>query len=252
MWNSVLGTSVPNIQITDFLPAVPHRFFASAGSTVVAAAVGGGYGLLGRVIYPNAGISPLHYSIWFVFAYQIQQIALLLERKFHDFLGVRSYLEKLEQLSEDDLDLSDLVRYHCWKVIQLKNQAVRTIDGVFSNTFNIHPYDAINQDNVEESSFLEMCRYRIWPVFKMAVLEMVSFSIAYRLSIRMGFSLPARTSIPIIVVISSIVRDIILVPVLYSYARLCNTVIDKIGDDGEKMSAYRAKWFRWCLPSLTL
>jgi hypothetical protein len=216
----------------------------------VAAATGYVYGLAGRVVYPNTGISPLHYSIWFTLAFQIKQFVHLLEGNFHDFLGVRSYLEQLEELSEDELDLSDLLRYHCWKIIQLKNHVLQTIDGIFVSALNIRPYDEITPDNVEEASFLEMCRYRIWPVFKLAVLETVSFSVAYRLCNSMGFSLPARTAVPLIVVISSIIRDIILIPALYCYAHWCNEIADQIEDSNEEVSAYRAKWFRFCLPSL--
>lgn len=260
MWNNIsLGTFLPNIDIShflpsvdasQFLPAVPTRFMSSVGSTFIATATGYTYGLVGRILYPNTGISPLHYATWFTLAFQIQQFVFLIEINIHDFLGVRSYLEELENVSEDELDLSDLVRYYCWEIIQIKNQTVQAIDGVFVRVLNIRPYDEINSDNVEEASFFEMCRYRMWPVFKLAVLETVSFSLAYRLCNSMGFSLPARTAVPLIVVISSIVKDIILIPALHCYVHWCNEMANKVEDGNEEAFTYRAKWFRSFLPSL--
>ena len=53
------------IPFYEYLPA-PDRFYTSAaGSLAGAALLGAATGLVGRVIYPTSGISPLHYSIGF-------------------------------------------------------------------------------------------------------------------------------------------------------------------------------------------
>lgn len=251
MWdNFSFGQFIPNVNISQFLPAVPQSFYSSTGSTFIAAAIGGGYGLIGRVIYPNAGISPLHYAVWFALAFQIKQCVYAMENQFEDFMEVESYLDNLSKLSEDELDLNDLVRYHCWKVIQLKTKIIRSIDSVFSNFVNIRPFEEIDVDNVEEASFLEMCRYRIWSVFKAAALDTISFALAHNFSNSTGFTIPDRTAVPSLIVIRSIVKDIILVPALYVYARFCNQIADELDGDDEKVAAYRAEWIRRCLPKL--
>lgn len=251
MSNSSSFTSfISQFHFTDFLPAAPDRF-SSVGSTLLSAAIGGAYGLIGRVIYPKAGISPLHYAIWFVLAFQIKQFILSAQCHFGNFLGVKDYLEELENVPEDELDLHDLVRYHSWKVIQLKNHVLHVIDQFFYQIFDIRPYEEIDAENVEEASFLEMCRYRMWPIFKLTVLETLSFALAHRLLNAMGFTIPSQTAVPLFIIIRSVVRDIILVPAVYVYARLCNKLADHL-DDGsdEKAAAYRANWIKWCLPAL--
>jgi hypothetical protein len=253
MWNLnalSLDQFIPDIHISHILPAVPHRFYSSASSTLVAAAVGGTYGLIGRVVYPNAGIVPLHYALWFVLAFQIKQIVFVSENKFEEFLGVGAYLDKLEHIPEDDLDLDDLIRYHCWRVIQLKNAIVKSVDDLFCTVFDIRSYEEINKDNVEEASFLEMCRYRVWPIFKATLLDTVSFEIAHHLSNKMGFAIPDRTQVSRLLIIRSIVKDIILVPALYVYARWCNQMADDLENSDARSSAYRAQWIRCFLPSL--
>lgn len=247
-----LGSTLPSIDITHFLPVVPDRFFSSVGSGIVAAGAGYVYGYIGRAIYPHTGISPLNYAVGFALAFQIKQFVLLLEGQFFDFLGVGSYLEKLEKLSESELDLEDFVRCRCWKLIQFKNQVLKEIDCLFMKVLKVRPYEEVTKENVEAASFFEMCRYRIEPVFKLAMLEMLSFSIAYHLSNGMGFSLPPRTSAPLIVVVSSIVKEIILIPGLYVYVRWSSEIGDEIDGSDAYLSAYRAKWIQACLPSLTL
>ena len=83
---------MPFLQIFDqlklerYLPA-PDRFYKSAGSMVAAAAFGAAYGLIGRVVYPQAGINPLHYAIWFTVAYQIKYCFNLIENHFEELHG---------------------------------------------------------------------------------------------------------------------------------------------------------------------
>ncbi len=228
----------------------PDRFYNGAGSAITAAAIGGVYGLIGRVIYPKAGISPLNYAIWFLLAYQIKLAINLLETRFDDFIGVGAYLEALERVPEDQLDLKDQFRYHCWKVIQLKQKCVKVADQIFSRIFHIRPYQEVTPENVQNASFLEMCRYRIWPVFKSTILNTLSFSLAYKLSNKMGFTLPARTSASLLYVIQSIIKDIILVPALYIYVAFCNRLADNLGEGGEVAEAYRSYWIRRFLPVL--
>ena len=238
------------LKLDRLIPA-PDRFYTSAaGSIFAAAAFGAVYGLVGRVIYPNARISPLHYAIWFTTAFQIKYSVNFIENQFEKFMGVGAYLDELEKAPEDELDLEDRIRCHCWKVIQFRNTALKKIDGAISGIFNIRPYQVVTADNVSDASFLEMCRYRVWRVFKWTILDTISFSIAYRLTNGMGFTLPARTSVPLFIVMSSIVRDILLIPSLYLYARFCNDLAEELGESDQRASHYRAVWLRNILPAL--
>lgn len=248
MWSSVSFTQfIPDTNLNHYLPS----FYSSASSTFTAAAVGGMYGLVGRVMYPNAGISPLHYAVWFVLAFQIKHFVFSMENRFDRFLCGKVCLQKLEEVSEDESNLEDLVRYHCWEVIQLKDGTLHIIDDFFCKMVNIRPSQEVTADNVEEASFIEMCRYRIWPVFKTTILDTVSFAIAYRFANHMGFTISNYSAVPILIVIRSIVKDIILIPALYVYIRMCNQIADHLRkDQTDAFSNHRATWIRWCLPSL--
>lgn len=246
---------MPFLQIFDqlklerYLPA-PDRFYKSAGSMVAAAAFGAAYGLIGRVVYPQAGINPLHYAIWFTVAYQIKYCFNLIENHFEEFMGVAAYFHELEKVPEDELDVQDQIRYHCWKIIHLRNAALKRIDEVFSYVFRIRPYQEVKEDNVEDASFLEMCRYRIWRVFKSALLDTLSSAAAYRLTNSMGFTLPDRTSVPLFLIMRSLVLDILLIPSLHLYARFCNQLADELGEGDQNASQLRAKWLKDILPAL--
>ncbi len=239
------------MSVDSFFTSMPSKFVTSAGTTVVATTAGFAYGFLGRKVYPLSGVIPFHYGIEFALAFQIMQFILQIEKNFRQFLKVESYFKKLEMLSEDELDLEDRVRFHCWKIIQLKNQIILRIDNALVFLFKIRPHHKVTKDNVEQASFIEMCRYRIWPVFKLTVLETLSFRVAFLLCNGMGFKLPVSTSVPRVVIISSIVREIIIIPALYTYANWCQK-----SESGEKYTAeslaLRAKWIRYFLPSLTL
>lgn len=232
-----------------FIPA-PDRLYSSGGSLCLAATTGAVYGLIGRVIYPRAGIIPLHYAIWFAVAYQIKECINLLEGRFEDFIGVRTYLEKLEQIPEDELDLEDWIRYYCWKIINVKNNCIKTIDSLVSKLLDIRPYQEVMQDNVQDASFLEMCRYRVWHVFKSTIIHTVSITLGYQLTAGMGFTLPSRTSVRLLLVIQSVVKGILLVPALHVYARFCNKLADEIGEEDERAAHYRITWIRRFLPAL--
>ncbi len=228
----------------------PERLHASAGSLLVAGAMGGAYGLIGRVVYPKAGIIPLHYAIWFAAAYQIQETFILLKNHFEDFLGVTAYLEKLEQIPEDELELDDQIRYHCWKIMSLKNQLVQMIDRIVVKYLGLRPIDDVTEDNVEDASFLEMCRYRAWRVFKATLLASVSSALAYHLTNGTGFALPNHTRVPLFIVMQSIVKDILFVPAAYMYVRACNHLVDQLGDQDVRAASLRERLFRRFLPAL--
>jgi hypothetical protein len=232
-----------------FLPA-PARLYSSAGSTIVAAAIGGIYGLAGRVIYPKAGISSLNYAVWFACAFQIKECINLLEFHFESFMGVSAYFEELEKTPEDQLNLKDKIRYHCWRIVHLKNHCLRALDQAACKILAIRPSQDISAHNVEDASFLEMCRYRIWPVFKSTIIDTVCSGLAYRVTNGMGFTLPQQASATLFIVIRSIIKDILLIPALYVYARVCNHLAEELGDGDQRSTIYRVVWIRRFLPSL--
>lgn len=232
-----------------FVP-IPTRFFASTGSMLVAAAAGGGYGLIGRLIYPKIGILPLHYAAWFAVAFQIKQVVELVERRIDNFLGVKDYLEELENTAKDELDLKDQIYCQCWQVIQLRNHVVSALDGIFSRIFHLRSYQEVKKDNVQEASFLEMCRYRMWPIFKSTVLDTIRFGVAYHLCNKVGIYLPTHTAVPLFLVIRSIVKDIILVPALYTYVKFCNHLAKELTEEDAQAVIVRKKWIYFCLPVL--
>lgn len=232
-----------------YIPA-PDRLYSAAGSIFVAAAIGASYGLIGRVMRPNAGFSPLNFALWFTIAYQIKHYVHFSEKYFVRFLGVKSYLKELEHVPEDELDLEDQVRYHCWRVIQIKNTVINKIDAVFSKLCQIRPFIGVTADNVKEASFLEMCRYRIWKVFKSTILELISSRIAFHFSNAMGFKIPIDTSVQLFIVIQSIIREILLIPALHIYVRVCNHLVDHMGEKDKDGAYLRAQWISSLLPSL--
>ncbi len=251
MWNYFsFSQLIPNVSLGQFIPAVPKSFYSSAGSTFIAAAVGGTYGFLGRIIYPNAGISPLHYAVWFALAFRVKQVIFSLEKNLEQFLGEETDLERFKDVPKDQLEGCDFIRLHCWEVMGLTNQTLKQIDHVFSRLFNIRPAEEITADNVADASFFEMCRYRIWPIFKMTILDTLSFALAHRLSNSINFTIPDQTAVQLLLVIRSIVQDIILIPALYMYARICNQIADHLIDDDDGMAAYWVEWIHWCLPAL--
>lgn len=246
-----LLTHVPaaDLGFHHIIPA-PDKLYASAGSTLAAAGIGFASGLIGRKIYPDNGIVPLHYALWFVLAYQIKEFVCLIERSFESFVDVGAYMDNLENISEDELDFEDHLRTYCWKMIHYKNTGVEKVDFVFCYIFNTRPYQEITKENVYEASFLEMCRFRFWMVFKSTVLDATSFSLAYRLCNATGFSLPARTSLPMILIIQSIVSKIIIIPALYTYVKFCHHLAGEFGDGDEESAEFRETWIKRLLPAM--
>lgn len=244
-----LNGMIAQFSLSGFLPT-PKSFYSSARSTFVAAMVGGAYGLVGRVIYPKQGIFPVNYTLWFAGAFQIKECFELFQRHFKVFLGVTDYLEQLEYIPENELDLEDQLRHQIWKIIQLKNHCIKTVDAVFCRIFNLRSYQEVTIRNVYEASFLEMCRYRIWKIFKLTILDTISFSITHRLLNTLGFHIPQYMSVPLLLLIRSIVRDIILVPALYSYARFCNTLVNELGNGDKYAASIQEKFINYLLPEL--
>jgi hypothetical protein len=216
----------------------------------VAAAIGGVYGLIGRVVYPKAGISSLNYAFWFACAFQIRECINLLEFRFEKFMGVSAYFERLEKIPEDRLDLKDKIRYHCWKVVHLKNYCLQTLDQLACKIFSIRPCQEVRANNVENASFLEMCRYRIWPIFKSTLIDTMSSGLAYRVSNGMGFTLPKQASAALFIVIRSIIKDILLIPALYVYARVCSQLAEELQEEDKHSVVYRVVWIQRFLPPL--
>lgn len=200
----------------------PDKLYSSAGSALAAAGIGAGAGLVGRAVYPDSGIVPLHYSVWFGLAYQIKSFITLVESRFDGFMDIGAYIEFLEQIPEDALDFKDQFRYNAWKIIRYKTVVLNKIDQLYCYVFSVRPYAQVTVDNVYQSSFMEMCRYRVWKVFKSTIVDAVSISLAYHLCNATGFILPARSSAPLILIIQSITVRIIMVPALYCYINAWN------------------------------
>ena len=232
---------VTYIPFYEYLPA-PDRFYTSAaGSLAGAALLGAATGLAGRVIYPTSGISPLHYSIWFSIAFEIK----------YGYDCVKAYLEQLlkkgpslKGTEDEELGWGDCLRRHYWRLIARKDSSLEAVDGVVSRLLNIRPYTEIHAENVANASFIEMCRYRVWRVFKATIIDTICFALAYRLTHRIGFSLPGRTSVPLFIVLRSLVRDILLIPSLHLYARFCSELAE------DEKYQERAQWLRSILPAL--
>lgn len=234
--------------LTNLIPT-PSRLYSSAGSSLVAALIGGGYGLIGRVIYPQAGIFPVNYAIWFAVAFQIKECINLLETRVENYMHLGKYLVKLERISEDSLDLEDKILCRCWKLIQFKNKCIRAIDVVVTKIFQIRLAQEIKKAEIHDACFIEMCRYRVWRVFKSTIINTLSFALAHRFTSVIGFILPNHTIVPLLLLIQSIFVDIIVVPFLHIHARWGNQIVDLIDRNGNNL-AYRERWIRRFLPTL--
>ena len=228
----------------DFIPA-PKGVYSFAGSAFGALGIGYAYGFMARAVYPKVGIVPFHYAVWFGVAFQIKQLIQLNAFLFKKFLSSRSYLEKLKNLPDDELSLKNQARRYCWKVIDCKNRCLQAVDGVVCRLFNIRPHQEIKADNVQKASFIEMCRYRIWPVFKSTLLDTVSSSIAHSLVNRLGFTLPVQTVVPLFIWIRSIMQNIILIPALHVQIRFYKQLMI----DGVSITP-RREWIQQFLPVL--
>lgn len=241
-----VSKAIANLNLSSYFSA-PQRFFpgpekiysiAGSISMLAAPAVGAGYGLIGRAVYPNAGIIPLHYAVWFSVAYLIKYCVLRIESFYEQFMGVQNYLEGLEKIKPQKLASMDKLRCHIWKVTQFRNTVVKEVDEVFCGLFHVRPYTEVTTENVAHASFAEMCRYRVWSVFKSTMLNVVSTIAAYHLTLSMGFSLPNQTDVQLFLIIQSIALSILFVPALHRYL------------DVSKVDPESRPWFCNFLPAL--
>lgn len=206
-----------SLNLFDLCFPAPFYVYSFAGSIVVASALGAAYGLIGRVSYPSAGISPLNYAVWFTVAYQIKTVIDKIENYFEN--GLKDYLKGVENIPEDQLKVQNNLKVRLWKVIRFKNSLVTKVDGYFSSIFKIRPYQEVYQEDVNQASYLEMCRYRIWKVFKLAVYDTLSSAAAFSLLNRAGLFLPEKTVVPIFLIVRTILFNIVLIPTLHLYFR---------------------------------
>lgn len=208
------------LNLFDLCFPAPFYVYSFAGSLVVAPALGAAYGLIGRVSYPNAGISPLNYSVWFTVAFQIKMLIDKVESFFENKL--KDYLKGIENIPEDQLELQNNLKVRLWKVIRFKNKVVKKVDDYFSNLLKIRPLHEVTKENVDRASYLEMCRYRIWKVFKLAIYDTLSSAAAFSLLNRAGLFLPEKTVVPLFLIFRTILFNIGLIPTLYLYLRSTN------------------------------
>ena len=234
------------LSINRLLPD-PASLFQSVGSMGLAAAAGAGYGVVARFIAPNAGIYPLNYAVWFVVAYKIKEILNLCEEQANIFLGNET---QQSDLSIQTISWADSVHQTVWKMIHIKNTLLGAIDRLFCLVLNMRPFNEVTSANVEEAAFFEMCRFRMWNVFKTTVLDFISIIGAHRLLLLARLSLPARTSVPFFLMVQTVVQNILLAPLLYKYLNFCDHLAAELDLESARIAAERARWIRDWLPSL--
>src|SRR5262245_21668623 len=119
MMNAFLQPNIIDLWSSFF--SHPKTFFSFTSSTLIAAAMGVAYALVGRAIYPKQNISPLNYSLWFAIAFQIKQSIRFVEDRYDSFLGDEGSLDQLKSISKKDLCLKDRLRFNFWKLIEIKD-----------------------------------------------------------------------------------------------------------------------------------
>lgn len=231
-----------------FIPG-PERFFKPAGNVVAAAAFGASYGLIGRVLYPKDAIYPVEYALWFTVAFQIKSVILMCEDQCEQFLGVGTYFSKWDKPPSEPVTWRDHIRSRCWKIVVVRNTVVKKIDAIFSGILNLRPYQEITAANVYDASFLEMCRYRIWSVFKSTLVATFTSFLARQLLVHVGYTFPFITTVNYYIAASAILQDIIFIPSLCLYLRVWDPLGEKSGEGvgGEKR---QVSWVRQYLPAL--
>lgn len=237
---SVLTSVLPYF---DHLPVIPpDQVYGKAGSVFMAAIIGGGYGLIARTISPDAGIYPFHYMAWFATAYQIKWLM--------EVIGEISWNRYLQRPVESYPKFSHLIHRFSLHITDDLQMLVKTIDTFVSLSLNIRPANLVNAENIEEAAFLEMCRFRMWRVFKETILDMSSFTLAHRLTRKLHISLPNRTAIPFFLVIRSIAIGIVIVPCCHLYARFLNHLIGTLDKEDKWAIKRRIRWINRLMPDL--
>ncbi|MBA2368285.1 MAG: hypothetical protein H0V82_04590 [Candidatus Protochlamydia sp.] len=225
----------------------PTSLFQSAGSLGLAAVAGAGYGMAARILYPNSGIYPTHYALWFILGYKIKEIVCICDEQAQIFIGAAIPREDALWLERS---LTQKGRLIAWKAIHLKNLLLKPIDRILCYTLNLRPFNEVTSSNVAEASFLEMCRFRMWNVFKTTIFDFVSILSAHRLTQLAGISLPSRTSVPLFLMVQTIAQNILLAPLLYKYLNFCDHVAAELDLESARIASERARWIRNWLPSL--
>jgi hypothetical protein len=239
---SLISGFIAQLPALSQLHITPNMFYGRAGSILTAAVMGGCYGLVGRVISPKANIRPLNYVVWFSVAFQIKSLM--------ETLGILSW-KKLNQAPRSSYSKRRARLHHYfWQLTaQLKIKA-RKIDATFSEIFHIRPFHELNQANIEDAKFLEMCRYRIGKVFKNTLLDMISFNVAHYFTRKAGIFLPQRTIVPLFIIGRSIIKDIVIIPCLHIYRRVFNDVIASLEKKTQWDISRRIEWMHVWIPAL--
>ena len=233
--------------INKVIPTV-NSYFSAAGSLLLASGVGVAYGLIGRFIYPRAGIYPLHYGIWFGLAFQIKYILTeIIGKRYRKFceLGIHHIENKKDIFAKEGI--VDQACTLWWKVIYVRYKTMKAVDKVFSKVFKVRRSREITHANVKDASFLEMCRYRLWPIFKKSVVENVAFSVAYHATTFIGLALPLNTAVSTLLVIHSIAIQIIFVSAFHRYMGICRQKAMQMNQKLPDLNSFRLKMFHWFL-----
>ncbi|MCE2983723.1 MAG: hypothetical protein LW832_09190 [Parachlamydia sp.] len=223
----------------------PSSLFKPIGSWGLAAIAGGTYGYIARSISPNDGIYPAHYALWFIVAYRIKETLDEWEDHFNAYLG-----DSTPAINWTEADSKERFRLLYWKVLERKSEVVKATDWVFGFLFGLRPFEEVTEANVSQSSFLEMCRYRTWNVFKLTIKDHISILSSHRIMQLAGFALPAHTRVPFFLTAEILVKNILLVPFLYRYLNVCDRMAAGLELEAATALAERAQWIRSWLPKL--
>jgi hypothetical protein len=218
----------------------PTYLFNQADSSHFALVIGGTYGLLGRAVFPQKGINPINYAIWFVVAFQIKKLIQNWETQLSQNLN--------SDAAPNEHKLLPRIRQYYRSGRDFKDMVLNKVDTAVCFLFGLRPYDQITKENVQDALFLEMCRFRLWNVFKSTIIDNASFAIARTVTHQLGFTLPSHTSIPVFLATEVIIRNIVCLPLIYKYMDFSNRL--EIDVSPVSTPSERASVFKQLLPAL--
>lgn len=217
----------PSSLIIRFAPK-PGALVSRVGSLSAAAIAGELYGIGVRYFSQSRTVVPHHYAMWFALAYQIQEwlhVSKALAVAWVESTPTgpsASYIERFRSGCHHSLGNFD------------------KLDQAISDTFDIRPRKEINQNNIDQAQYLEMCRARAWKVFKRTVVEVLSFTLSCYAVTYSGFPLYTNYSVSLYVLGKWALIDTFIVPLLHQLVQ----------EQPGKESPRVYKWIKYVLPEL--